>query len=755
MTNYCGTSGYSNSEAAFPVATIPGRETILVVDSSLEHRLTLHKTLFTHGYSVQCVKSSAAALSFLKSTCPDLILLAAYMPVLDGYEVCRLIKIDPEYQQIPVLFVGDLEKNFDKATALAVGGADFITKPFHAAEILTRIQNQLELRKSRRHLDELNNELEQRVLHRTLQLQAVHHRLKASEERLESILNALQDIVWSASVEPFQILYLNPAATKIYQRPLEEFLRNSALWFEVIHPDDRSEVLEAMGAIIGRGSIDMEYRILLPTGAIRWLRNRSYVVVGEDTDASVRVEGIVTDVSDRKRAELQLMHDALHDGLTQLPNRTLFIDRLETALARMQRWSDYSFAVLFLDLDRFKVINDSLGHAIGDQLLMQVASRLLACVRAGDTVARLGGDEFTILLDEVTDTTEAVNFAQQIQAELKRPVKVNGNTVFTGASIGIVMANRNYTNGSDLLRDADIAMYRAKEGRQSGYELFDQVMHCQTLRRLKLENDLRISLERSEFELWYQPIVSLKNKQIVGFEALVRWQNADEGLVCPSEFIQIAEETGLIVPLGSWVLGEACRQLQHWRNLDYRYQDLKVNVNVASQQLRDPNLLKVLDLTLQEVDLPGQCLRLEMTESALVEQTEAAIEIFKQIRQRNVQISIDDFGTGYSSLSYLSRLPINNLKIDKSFVSRMHLEADSLEIIKTIATLAQILGIDVTAEGIEIEVQLYLLRELGCEFGQGYYFSKPLMAAAVEKLLTSHCRSKDFAIAPIDRSAVS
>ena len=717
------------------VSEMPQRKKILLVDDSTFYRKAIGAILREQGYDAYCVGDGAMALELIPALLPDLILLDTHMPGLDGYEVCLQIKSTLQAHYIPIIFVSTSKAADDRVKAFEVGGVDYLTKPFELEETLLRIRNQLEVQTTRKHLNEVNSDLEQRVVKRTLQLKTVHNRLKASEERLENILETLQDIVWSAAIEPFQILYLNPAAAKIYHRPLEDFLKDSRLWFEVIHPDDRPEVVECMNSITSRGSIDIEYRIVWPTGQVRWVKNRSHIVVGEDDTASVRIEGLVTDISDRKRAEIQLIHDALHDGLTQLPNRTLFVDRLETALARKHRSPDYGFAVLFLDLDRFKVFNDSLGHAVGDQLLIEVANRLLGCVSAGDTVARLGGDEFTILLDDIDATVDAIACVQKIQAALSQPAKIGGNTVFTGCSIGIVVATTAYTAGLDLLRDADIAMYRAKENYQSSYELFDLEMHARLMRRLKLEHDMHLGLKNREFKLVYQPIVALKTEAIVGFEALVRWDNPQEGVISPAEFIHIAEETGFIIPLGEWILAEACRHLKQWQQIAPRFQHLRVNVNIAGSQLWDPAMLSKLDQILSDIGLSGHYLRLEMTETTLIEQTEKVIEVLRQIRQRGVQLSIDDFGTGYSSLSYLSRLPIDNLKIDQSFVSRMHLEANSLEIVRTITALAQTLGMDVTAEGIELEVQLYLLKELNSEFGQGYYFSKPLSAEAITTLL--------------------
>jgi diguanylate cyclase (GGDEF)-like protein/PAS domain S-box-containing protein len=737
MFEFSDGSSSINVLADYPPKRLTQDNRILLIDDSTQNLGLLSSALAGGSYDVYCAKSSAEAFRAILDRLPHLILLNISLPDSDGYEVCKQLKKNHKTRFIPVIFISSSNTPFNKVKAFETGGADYIQIPTQPEEVLIRVRNQLELQAARHQLFQLNRELEQRVLERTLQLQTVHQRLKASEERLESILNTLQDVVWSAAVHPFQMLYLNPAATTLYQRPLEDFLINSELWFEMIHPDDRTEVMESINAMSGRGSLDIEYRILRSNGETRWVRNRSRLVIGDKDGVSIRMEGLISDISDRKRAEKQLIHDALHDGLTQLPNRTLFIERLENALKRQQRRPDYTFAVLFLDLNRFKLINDSLGHAAGDRLLIEVSNRLLQCIRSMDTVARLGGDEFTILLDDIVDTADALNCVKRIQTELSLPIEINGNPVFTGCSIGIVMANKNYTAAADLLRDADIAMYRAKEKRQKGYELFDQVMYDQSMRRMQLENDLRSSLEKKEFELYYQPIISLQDQSILGFEALVRWQHPHEGMINPGEFIHIAEETGMIVPIGNWILEQACLQINHWQQKYPQHQNLKINVNVTSQQFREPTLLKTLDELLENVGINGEHLRLEITESTLIHETEVTIDTLHEIRQRNIQISIDDFGTGYSSLSYLSRFPINNLKIDQSFVGRMHLDSDSLEIVRTIAALAHTLDMDVTAEGIERPEQLEKLREFGCEYGQGYLFSQPLNNGAAEKLLAT------------------
>ncbi|NJM28565.1 MAG: EAL domain-containing protein, partial [Pseudanabaena sp. RU_4_16] len=438
--------------------------------------------------------------------------------------------------------------------------------------------------------------------------------------------------------------------------------------------------------------------------------------------------------------------DALHDSLTGLPNRVLFYwIGLKIALFHAKRRTDYSFAVLFIDLDRFKIINDSLGHLVGDRLLIAIASLLKGCVRDVDSVARLGGDEFTILLDDIKDVSDAIAIAERIQAKLLSSFDLDGHSVFTSASIGIALNfAADYESGTDLLRDADIAMYRAKENGKARYEVFEHKMYAQTLKLSKLENDLRQAIERQEFLLYYQPIVSLTTGQLTGFEALLRWQHPERGLVAPMEFIPVAEDTGLIVPIGEWVLRDACRQIQIWRSQFSLPENFKVSVNITSKQLRCENLLEVIDQILAETGLDGSNLRLEITESMLMDGTAEAITRLEQIRERKIHLSLDDFGTGYSSLSYLHRFPINTLKIDRSFVSFMSSDTNNIEIANTIIMLAHSLGMDAIAEGIETVEQCEQLKALGCELGQGYLFDKPLEQKAVERLLERTYTDRDI-----------
>jgi diguanylate cyclase (GGDEF)-like protein/PAS domain S-box-containing protein len=441
------------------------------------------------------------------------------------------------------------------------------------------------------------------------------------------------------------------------------------------------------------------------------------------------------DITNRKRVEEQLLYDAFHDALTGLPNRALFMDRLNQTLSRAQRQSQANFAVLFLDFDRFKVVNDSLGHAIGDKLLLQISERLRAAMRASDSVARLGGDEFVMLIEEFANLQEVTQIAERLQRELARPFQIDGHEVFSTVSIGIAPGSVRYTRADELLRDADTAMYQAKRLGRARYEIFEDTMHERAMQLLQIETDLRRAVKRSEFRLFYQPIVSLATGQIVGLEALVRWQHPERGMIAPMDFIPIAEETGLIVPIGQWVLTQACRQLLAWQQRGLVGTDGWVSVNLSARQLTQPDLVKQVEKTLWQTGLEPSCLKLEITESAVMENSERVVEVMHRLDALGVLLSMDDFGTGYSSLSYLHSFPFTSLKIDRSFINRMNGNEESFEIIKTIIALAQNLKMEVIAEGIETSEQIAHLQALNCQCGQGYYFSRPLDTQAIDQLL--------------------
>jgi diguanylate cyclase (GGDEF)-like protein len=445
-------------------------------------------------------------------------------------------------------------------------------------------------------------------------------------------------------------------------------------------------------------------------------------------------------------------HVAFHDTLTDLPNRALLVHHLQLSIDRAKLHPDHLFALLFLDLDRFKNINDSLGHVAGDQLLVSIARRLEECLRPTDTVARLGGDEFAILLDGLEDYNDAIRVAERAQKELMRPLNLGGHEVYTTASIGITLSTISYDHPENILRDADTAMYHAKEKGKARYEIFDAVMHARAVARLQLENDLRRAVERFELLVHYQPIVSLENNRIAGFEALVRWPHPQQGFVSPTDFISIAEETGLILELGRQVLHASCRQMRAWQLASPDQKPLSISVNLSGKQFTQPNLIEQIKHILQETQLDPRCLKLEITESVVMENAEIAKSMLMQLRALGVKLSIDDFGTGYSSLSYLHRFPVNTLKIDRSFISNMSAGDENTEIVRTITTLANNLGMDVVAEGVETEKQLAQLKEMRCEYGQGYLFSRPLTVEAATQLLQQEQGSKESQFAKIEQA---
>ncbi|MEH1818149.1 MAG: EAL domain-containing protein [Nostoc sp.] len=459
--------------------------------------------------------------------------------------------------------------------------------------------------------------------------------------------------------------------------------------------------------------------------------------VAERTAELVKAnQKLLSEITERKRVESQLLHLAFHDALTGLANRAAFMNRLKHAINFSKRHSDYLFAVLFIDLDRFKVINDSLGHLNGDQLLLATASRLEVCVRSIDTAARLGGDEFTILLEGIQDVSDAITVAERIQHELALPFELDGQEMFITASIGIALSSTvDYQHPEELLRDADTAMYRAKLLGRARYELFNSEMYASALARLQLETDLRRAIEREEFRVYYQPIVSLASGSILGFEALLRWQHPERGLLHPADFIPLAEETGLIFSIGNWALHEACRQMQAWQVCHRSNLLEKISVNLSVKQFSQPDLIEQIGKILHSTGLDAGTLALDITESVIVENGDQATAVILQLREMGIELSIDDFGTGYSSLGRLYNFPISMLKIDRSFISPMSANSKNLEIVEIIITLAHKLGVDVLAEGVETKEQLALLRKLNCEYGQGHFFSLPLNNLAAEALI--------------------
>ena len=537
--------------------------------------------------------------------------------------------------------------------------------------------------------------------------------LQITQTRLSQIINTTSDALVVLSRDG-HVRFVNPAAEILFGRSSTQLL-NHCLGI----PYAASETTEICVL-----KSDGKHQIAeMRVSEISWNGEMAYL-------ASIR------DITDRHQTQQQLKHQALHDPLTDLPNRSLFLDRLQHALQRQKRQQSSFIVVLFLDLDHFKLINDSFGHLIGDQLLQSFARRLQTHLRTSDTLARLGGDEFAILLENLTDREEALQIAQRIQQQLQIPFQLQGQELFANASIGIALDIMDYERPEQLLRDADMAMYRAKTLGRGRYVVFEPEMRQQALQKLQLEAELRKAIDRQELVIHYQPIVTLLTGELTGFEALVRWQHPQQGLLLPAQFIPLAEETGLIVAIDQWVLAESCRQLSLWLAQNDHSESLTMNVNLSSQHFNATTLPEYLSVTLNRSGLKSKNLKLELTETGLIENLDGAAGLLEQANAMQIQLCLDDFGTGYSSLSYLHRFPVSCLKIDRSFVSHMQAGNGNWEIVRTIITLSNTLGIETVAEGIETAHQWSQLKELGCIKGQGYFFSKPLASQMATALLT-------------------
>ena len=590
---------------------------------------------------------------------------------------------------------------------------------------------------------------------RTAQLMGLNHSIEAvvterttelatSEERFRAMSASSPVGIYQADAQG-NVTYTNSQWQNMMG--LEETQCSGTFWQDLIHPAERDRVLSEWKHSLNKGvDLNVEFRIVRAGSGERWVHARSRAMRDENGNITGRV-GTLEDITDRKHDAEALLRGAYHDSLTGLPNRAAFIETLARALAHRQRRSTYSFAVLFLDLDRFKVVNDSLGHTLGDQVLIQAAERLIQCLRTGDMVARLGGDEFTILLDDITGPAEATTTAERIEEEFQRSFELDGHAFFLSCSIGITFSSMGYENADDILRDADAAMYRAKAAGRARYQIFDKAMHERAMDRLRLETDLRRALERGELWVAYQPIVSLQSGNIEAFEALCRWNHPERGLVMPDDFIGLAEETGLIVAVGRIVLQEACNWLmQLARRFPDATKNISISVNVTSLQLSDAKFVEAVESVLRESGLSAHHLKLEITESMLMQDPERAAVVLQRLRDLNVQISLDDFGTGYSSLAYLHGFPIDILKIDRSFVSGA--AGGNEEVVRAIVALAHSLGMGVVAEGIESPEQCERLRHIGCGQGQGNHFSRPLTGLAAAELMSYPADSPGGGLGP-------
>jgi diguanylate cyclase (GGDEF)-like protein/PAS domain S-box-containing protein len=601
------------------------------------------------------------------------------------------------------------------------------------------------------------------TIYQQIQLQRVRRQLAERDRLFQLITENAADMIAVIDINGKRV-YNSPAYEKVLGYSMAELSTTSPL--EQIHPDDRERVSRAAeNARTGRSGETLEYRIRHKNGSWRVLESTANPI----RNAEGQMGGLVIvnrDITQRKRAEETLAHNAFYDGLTNLPNRTLLLDRVGRALAIARRHPDFNFAILCIDIDGFKVINDSLGHSAGDALLIKIAERLTACLRPADTVsrpaglpqkelavgdislARPGGDEFVVIVEELRDPSNALRIAERIQAKLSSPFDLDGHEIVVTGSIGIALSGNTSTEPEGVLRDAEIAMYRAKNAGRARWEVFDQAMHAGAVRRLQLESDLRKAVEKGEFRVYYQPIVSLQNSRVVGFEALSRWYRP-EGMALPAEFMPVANETGVIIAINRELLWQGCRQLLQWQSSFPADPPLFLSVNVTAREFVQPELASQIRQTLQQAGVDPACIALEITETIAMADADTSSAVVTELKKLGVRIDIDDFGTGYSSLSRLQGFPVDTLKVDRAFVSRIDSDRETYEIVRIIIMLAHSLGLHVVGEGIETETQLDLLRKLGCDLGQGYLFSKPANEQAIGELLSANRSApRSRAVAP-------
>jgi diguanylate cyclase (GGDEF)-like protein/PAS domain S-box-containing protein len=637
----------------------------------------------------------------------DIVLLDLGLP--DGSGLGNLHRIKSAAPNLPVVILTNMEDERGAVASLAQGAQDYLIKRHITAELLRR------------------------SIRYAVARQEAEVSLRASEERYTLAAAGARDAIWDWDLAHEKI-YFSPRWFELLQLPAVEET-SPATWFDRVDHEDRIALEAAFDAHLSGKTpyIEHEFRIRNGGGQLVWVMCRGVAVRGPTGEAT-RIAGSLTDIRDRKLAEARLKHELLHDTLTGLPNRTLFLDRLHHALSQQRREPGHTFAVLFLDLDGFKTVNDSLGHAAGDELLIQVGRRLRMFVRPGDSVARLSGDEFAILATHTADLADATRLADRIHSLLSLKFVIGHKDVYTSASIGIALSGGTYERPGDLLRDADMAMYRTKSTRTGSSTVFQRVMHDSALHRLELELDLRSALRREELMVYYQPIIALEGMQLVGFEALLRWNHPVRGIIGPDVFIPLAEKCGMIAPVSWWVTHEACRQTSEWQKGDARLAGLSVSINVSSRLFFEPDFAARTSAILEQTGLSPDALHLEITENVLLEHESSTIGELSRLRDSGVKFHLDDFGTGYSSLSYLNRFDYDTIKIDRSFVATSG-GARSGRIIDAIIGLARTLGMEVIAEGVETSDQVRKLRDLNCNLAQGFLFSEPVPAGLAAAFL--------------------
>lgn len=661
------------------------------------------------GFVVHHATRLSEGIERLREQPVDIVLLDLDLPDSKGHET--FARASAAASDLPIVVMSGHEDDEFAVQAVREGAQDYLLKRSVDSENLIRsIRHAVERKRS-------------------------EMALRVSEERFALAVSGANDGVWDWDLKTDRIFF-SPRWVEMLGLKAEDLGNRPEIWFGRIHPADIDQFRSNLEAHLSGSTTHFfsEYRMQHGGGDFRWMLTRGVASRDKEGQPS-RMAGSLTDIHLQKMTQRQLLHEATHDALTDLANWTVFMDQVELALAQARRRADHRFAVLFLDLDRFKTVNDSLGHAMGDLMLVHIARRIREAVRPIDIVARLGGDEFAILLTDIESPADATRVAERIHAQLSTSFDLQGHETFSSASIGIALNTASYHRAQDILRDADIAMYRAKALGKAQHAIFDEEMHRQAVELLRLETDLRRAIARREFVVHYQPIIDLSSGRIDGVEALVRWNHPNKGMVQPTDFIRVAEETGMILDIDWLVMEDACQQIVTWRGRHDAARHLGLSVNLSSRELAQPGFVDRVQNLLDSTGIEPSGLRLEITERMIMNDTEAKVKRLQQLDEIGVGLHMDDFGTGYSSLSYLHSLPIGTIKIDRSFVSRMTESKRSSQIVGTIVALARNLGMKVSAEGLERPEHMARLLEMRCEYGQGFLFSPAVEAAAADRLL--------------------
>lgn len=680
---------------------------ILIVDDEAVNLRLLEAILKDEQTHIVSVESGYEALKEARKREFALILMDVMMPDMDGFTAAEQLRSDDKTRNIPIIFVTAISKE-DRHVfkGYELGAVDYLFKPVQPAVLRSKVRVFVQLHRQRQELERSRRELQK------------------SEERYRTVADYTYD--WESWLSPSgELLYTSPSCERMTGYPPEKFFQYPEFIKQIIHEEDLPGWERFMDQEPNSGDNYYDFRIIRSDGRVCWIGQANSRAISESgEDLGLRMG--MRDITRRKFMEIQFRQQALQDPLTGTGNRTLCLDRIRLAIEKVKRHEDRCYAVIFMDLDRFKVVNDSLGHASGDGLLVEVSDRLLRLVRGVDTVARFGGDEFVIILEELDSRKEAIRVVKRVRNAMRKTYQVGNHEIQTTASIGITFCSSEYEKPEELLQDANLAMYRAKESGRDRFRVFNMKMRERALLRLTLESNLRRALVKDEFEVAFQPIIKLNDMRLVGFEALVRWNHPERGHMLPAEFIPVAEDTGLIVPLGQWVLEHSCRTMVSWMEQYPQARDLVLSVNISGIQFSRNGFVDDLLSTLRQTGMPPGNLKLEITETAVMQDARAYIRGLGRLKDAGIKLAIDDFGTGYSSMDYLHKFPLDYLKVDLSFVRRIDTAPENLEIVRAIISLAHSLGLAVISEGIENEAQKDILLNLGCEYGQGYLFSMPL-----------------------------